>query len=337
MGNATASRSDRPRIESLLIALASIVALVAAVPSGAAEGRADRRPATKERAKPPAAWDKATESVFFDDAFETLEGARPDFAGLGARSTAAPAADSKQPAESGGAPGGFKWSTLVSPDTLADEVKDMKSVVSKAVASASDFKGGGYEEARNGFSVIALAFGVIAAYDGDVRWKKDAEQARDLFARIGFNCKVGTAQSFAEAKARVSDLESLLDGNSIEAAADRDEEFRWSQVAGRPPLMARLEAADGVAAGAIASKDDFNKQAEKLLHEVEIVAAIGEAIQQPDYEYHDDETYRGYAAAMRDAALKAREAVQKSDYNAARAAVGELKKSCDTCHGDYRS
>jgi cytochrome c556 len=40
---------------------------------------------------------------------------------------------------------------------------------------------------------------------------------------------------------------------------------------------------------------------------------------------------------MRDAAVKARAAAQRSDYDAARAAVGELKKSCDTCHGAYRS
>jgi cytochrome c556 len=40
---------------------------------------------------------------------------------------------------------------------------------------------------------------------------------------------------------------------------------------------------------------------------------------------------------MRDAALRARDAARKQDYEAARAAVGEMKKSCDTCHGDYRS
>jgi hypothetical protein len=204
------------------------------------------------------------------------------------------------------------------------------------VASVSDFKGGGYDEARVGFSTIALAFAVTAEHDGDVRWKKDAEQARDLFARVGANCKVGTTQSFAEAKARVDDLATLLDGSPIEATAEREDDFTWSQVAGRPALMARLETADELMAASIASKDDFTKQVEKLLHEAELVATIGEAIQRPDYEYHDDDTYRGYAAAMRDAAIKARDAALKSDYDAARTAVGVLKKSCDSCHGDYR-
>jgi hypothetical protein len=295
------------------------------------------KPTETIRARPPAAWDKASESVFFDDAFDTLEGERPDFAVLASSGRAAPVAGVAAPAgPRGDSAGGFKWSALVSADTLADEIKDMKGRVAAAVASVSDFKGGGYDEARVGFSTIALAFAVTAEHDGDVRWKKDAEQARDLFARVGANCKVGTTQSFAEAKARVDDLATLLDGSPIEATAEREDDFKWSQVAGRPALMARLETADELMAASIASKDDFTKQVEKLLHEAELVAAIGEAIQRPDYEYHDDDTYRGYAAAMRDAAVKAREAALKSDYDAARTAVGVLKKSCDSCHGDYR-
>ena len=183
---------------------------------------------------------------------------------------------------------------------------------------------------------MALAFGLAAAHDGEVRWKKDAANARDLFARVGSNCKVGTPQSFAEAKARVDDLATLLDGSSIEASADRDDDFKWSQVAGRPALMSRLEAADGAVSEVTASKGEFTRQVERLLHEAEIVATIGEVIQRPDYEYHDDDTYRGHAAAMRDAAIQARDAAAKNDYEAARTAVGALKKSCDTCHGDYR-
>jgi len=325
------------RVTVRLVIFASVA--LAAVISRAAPRRVDRAASVeKVRARPPATWDKAAESVFFDDAFDTLEGERPDFSAL-ASSGRAPAAtvNAISAGPQAASAGGFKWSTLVSPDTLADEVKDMKARVTAAASSVTDFKGGGYDEARVGFSTIALAFAVMAEHDGDVRWKKkDAEQARDLFARVGANCKVGTPQSFAEAKARIDDLGTLLDGSPIEATAEREEDFKWSQVAGRPALMGRLETADEVLAACVASKDEFTKQAEKLLHEAEMVAAIGEAIQRPDYEYHDDDTYRGYAAGMRDAAVKARDAALKSDYDAARTAVGALKKSCDSCHGDYR-
>ena len=295
-----------------------------------------RRPRERQRAKPPAkAWDKTSKSAFFDDAFATLEGERPDFA---AASAARAAGRTGTPAAAaGGEEGGFRWSTLVSPDTLTDEVKEQRKIVVASIASASEFKGGGYDKARESFSAIALVFGVTAAHDGDVRWKKDAENARDLFARVGFNCKVGTDGSFAEAKARAADLDALLDGGAPGKKADREEDFAWSQVAARPALMSRLEVAEQTAGGIVASKGDFEKQLDALLREVEIVAAIGEVIQQKDFEYSDDDTYRAYAAAMRDAAVRARDAARKSDYDAVRTAVGDLKKSCDACHGDYRS
>lgn len=322
----------RIEIAALTVAMVLVMSAPWAAPLRVERGK----PQARARAHQPTTWDKATEAVFFADAFATLEGERPDFAAAIARPAAAAAPQAAASAAASAAAGGFKWSGLVSPDTLADEIKEMNARVAAAVTSASDFKGGGYDEARVGFSAIALAFAVIAEYDGDVRWKKDAEQVRDLFARVAANCKVGTAQSFNEAKARVEDLAALLEGSGVEAKADREGDFAWSQVAGRPALMGRLEGADGLAAAATASKEEFNKQVEKFLHEVEMVAVIGEVIQRPAYEYHDDDTYRGHAAAMRDAALQAREAALKGDYDAARTAVGMLKKSCDACHGDYR-
>ncbi len=311
------------------------VVLGAAILAGSATAAQRGKTRERVRARPPqpGRWDRATGSAFVDDAFATLEGTRPDFAAAAGARAAASSASAAGP----GSTAGFKWSSLVSADTLADEVKEQRKALQGALVSESDFKGGGYNAARDAFSAVALAFGLVAAHDGEVRWKKDAENARDLFARVGFNCKVGTVGSFKESKERLADLETLLDGGSPDKKADREEDFLWSQVAGRPALMNRLEAAEAAAAATIASKSDFDRAAETLLREVEMVAAIGEVIQQKDFEYHDDDTYRRYSSAMRDAAVKARDAARKGDYDAARAAVGEVKKSCDTCHGDYRS
>ena len=313
--------------------VAGVLVAACLVTGAAREGRTGAKEV--RRAKPPSTvWDKSTAGTFRDDAFAELVGDRPDFAAAAMKPTTGPGDGA---AGTAAAPAtGFRWSMLVSEETLTDEIKDMKATLSQAVASPSAFKGGGYDTAREAFSAVALAFGVIAVYDQEIRWQKDAAAVRDLFARVGFNCKVGTDQSFAESKLRVTDLGELLDGNPPAARADREEDFRWSQVAGRPALMSRLEAADERLGAAIASAGAFDKAVEQLRHEAEIVAAIGEAIRQPDYEYHDDATYLGHAAAMRDAAVRARDAVQKKDYDAARSAVGDLKKSCDSCHGDYR-
>jgi hypothetical protein len=288
-------------------------------------------PREVRRARPPASWDKAAEGTFYDDAFATLEGTRPVFA--------RPSGGGREPTPSAGGPADektFKWSAIVSGDTLVDEIKQTRAAAKGAIGKVSDFKAGGYKKVRVAFGVAAAAFGAIAAYDKDVRWKSDAAAARDLLARAGANCKVGTDQSFNEVKDRVDDLDAMLEGSALTSKPDREEDFAWSQVADRSTLMVRLEAAEGLTIAAAASRADFVRQAERLVHEAEITAMVAELLQQPTFADHDDTAYRGHAAAMRAAALSLREAVEKKDHEAARKAVGELKKSCDACHADYR-
>lgn len=311
-----------------------LTGLVVATVATASAQTLRRRTAAIRRAPPPAAaWSPLVANAFFDDAFATLEGPRPDFTRSAPQAGGMAAATTTAAASQGD---GFRWSTLVSEDTLTDEIKELKDVAATACATPSAFKGGGYSEARSAFSSIAVAFGVIAAYDGDVRWQKDAATARDLFARAGFNCKVGTDQSFAEAKARLEDLDRMLQGSAPEGRPERDEEFLWSQVAGRPPLMMRLEEALAVLRPATASAGEFKQQADVAIHAAEVIAVIGEVIQRRDFEYHDDETYVGYSTEMRDAAVELRRACREGEYDAARAAASRIEKSCSTCHGDYR-
>lgn len=310
-------------------ALAAVAANASSTPARRARHPAPARPDTPK-------WDKATAGAFFEDAFVTLEGSRPKFDATARPVVVGPGGGGGDAGASAPAEGGFKWSALVSGDTLTDEIKEMTDRVTPAVNTPSTFKGGGYNEAQQAFSVIALAFGVIAAHDDDVRWKKDAAVARDLFARVGVNCKVGTDQSFKESQLRVDDLKAMMDGNPPDGKPDREEDFRWSQVSGRPPLMKRLEAADKVLSAATASQSEFTKQLDVAFHEAEMVAAIGEVIRQPDFEYHDDESYLGFAGSMRDAAVRIRDACLKKDYETARAAAAEISKSCNDCHGAYR-
>jgi hypothetical protein len=329
----------RSRPTGLGLVIASIVSLLAAAET-AVHGQTPGRAGAVRRAEPPAgAWDPATSALFVPDAFALLpEGPRPVLDGR--QASTGPQVAEPDPARSGPAAAakerGFAWSALVSEDTLTDEVKDMKERVAAAAGSATVFKGGGYEKARDALTSLAMCFGVIAEFDGEVRWQRHAETARDLFARAGFNCKVGTDQSLAETKARIEDLGRLLDGSPPQGRSDRSEDFLWSQVAGRSPLMRRLEQAEATVLEATAAKADFDRQRDELRHAAEIIAMIGEVIQRPDFEDHDDQAYRGYAAAMRDAAATIPAAVERRDYPAARDAVVRVRKSCTDCHGDYR-
>lgn len=294
------------------------------------------KPPVRRAAPPPAEWDKATTGTFYDDAFSVLSGPRPEFETAKRPAPGVPSGGEPGVSRSVGSGGAFKWSSLVSEDTLIDEIKSQKDLVETTIVTPSTFKGGGYNQARKSFSMLAVAFGVIAAHDEDVRWKKDAATARDLFARAGFNCKTATDQAFNESQLRIEDLQLMVNGSSPQGKPERDDDFVWSQAAARPALMARLEEAEKAVAAGLSSSAEFTKAQARVFHEAEIVAAISEVIGQPDFEFHDDESYLVFSHAMRDAAVRVREACLKKDYEAARTAAGGISKACSGCHESYR-
>lgn len=288
------------------------------------------------RALPPD-WPKSVTDVFFPDALEKLVGERPDYAST----PKSPKSNTPAPAAGNGgnatpSAGGFQWSGLISAETIEDEMKALQGKVSENVTTPAKFKGGGFKEGRRQFTELALLFAIIAQYDGDVRWKDNAGGVRDLMARAGYNCKVGTDASYNEAKLRRDDLEQMVRGGRIEAP-EANPDAKWDKIADRPPLMQRLEEAQQRMAPAIANSGDFSKHADVLLREAELLAVIAEAISQEGFEFADDETYVDYAHQMRDAAIEIVGAVKGKDYQSARAAAGKIEKACSGCHEGYRS
>jgi len=288
--------------------------------------------APQKRAKPPQ-WDKSVRGIFFDDARQKLVGPRPDY-GQAAQTVATPAESGDEPPRAGTS---FAWSKLIAAEVLEDQIKSLQSAVNATVQTPSPFKGGGYKDARRQFTELAVLFGIVHEFDGEVRWQQQAAGIRDAMARSGFNCKVGTDASFKEARARKDDLENLVRGNPIAAAAG-EPQAKWDKVAGRPPLMQRLEQCrDQTLLPLTANSADFGKNRHKLAHEAQIVAALAEVIQRDGFEFADDEGYLSQARAMRDGAVAVAEAARQKNYDAARTGVAILAKSCDECHAGYRS
>jgi cytochrome c556 len=312
----------------IVVAVAAAMLLVAPVVWAA--GTVTRR------ARPPK-WNKRVSDVFFADAREKLVGERPAAASSGA-SAASSSGSGAEAAPAGEKSGGeFAWSNLISTDTLETEIKSLQTQVSQTVQTPTQWKGGGYKDGRREFTELAVLFAIIAEYDGDVRWKANATGLRDILARAGFNCKVGTDQSYNECKLRKEDLEKLVRGESPQLERS-DAKAKWDKVAGRTPLMQRIEQAQqqGVAVWT-GDAGEFRKNADKLQREAELLAAMAEVIQREGFEDADDETYLSFARQMRDGAKSIAEAVKQKNYDQARKASGSIEKACSSCHESYRS
>ncbi len=298
-------------------------------------GAQNEAQAPLRRAKPPNLQKTSPSPVFFGNALaEALEGERP--ADLLSSSSARTGVQTQSPDVTKPMENDYAWSRLISATTLEDEVKRIKFSVDPIITTPGRYESGGFKEGRQNFSMLALMFAIIAEYDDEVRWKNQAAAARDNFARAGFNSKVGTIQSYNEAKLRKLDLHNLVSGGSFSSKPSKDLPS-WDRICDRSLIMHRLEQAHQKAISeGTANKNEFKKQSENLIHEAELIAAIAYIIRQEDFEYWDDEAYANYCKKLEVNALEVIRAVKLDDYRAARKAAGEISKVCSNCHEGYR-
>jgi hypothetical protein len=172
----------------------------------------------------------------------------------------------------------FKWSEIISRETLEDEVKKVKLALDKDVTRPATFSRGGYKSARRHFSELAVLFGIIHQYDKMIRWQFEANDASQRFARTAGNCKVGTIQSFNEAKQRREDLSILVRGDRL-AKVRRVEDRKWDDLVDRSPLMQRMERvlSDELSVQ-LADAKLFAKNSDNVRHSAELIAAIAKLL-----------------------------------------------------------
>ncbi len=270
------------------------------------------------RAKPPE-FSKSIRDVFFPDAREKLVGTRPEPASGKPTPGAATAATAAEPA----APAGGEWSKLIAAEAVEDEIKSQQIRLADMVANPTRFKSGEFRQARTSLSTLAAMLGVVAEYDGRVRWQDEAAALRDLVGQAAASCTEGTDDAYQQARMRSDDLQLLIRGGSLSLPAGA-EQPDWSKLADRPSLMKRLEQAQQqVLSPLTANSEEFQNNAERLYHESQIVAALAELITREGFEFADDPAYVEFAKEMQQQALSVRNAARQDDYEQARQAAGD--------------
>ena len=280
-----------------------------------------------KRAKPPQ-WSPDVLDLFFEDAREHLVGERPTPNEQTDKTTepSGPANNSR---------GRVTWSQWVDGETLVNEVKRLVADLAEPLANATKFKAGGNNQCQADFAVLSVLFGVIADYDGEVRFKPDAAVIRDAASRAARHCKAATDQSFAEAAELKIQLEELIRGERVIGAAA--ELAKWSDLVERDLIMKRLERSlEERISPALGKAREFTKRAAEVRHEAELLALFADFIQREEFDYWDDEGFRAHAGNLQTAAKDLTRAATDANYEVARAAAGKVTQACSACHEEYR-
>jgi hypothetical protein len=316
------------------------VTLAAAGPAGGqAQQSAQPPPApislteSPARARPPV-WSIDVLDAFFMDAREALVGARPDYRTqnrIAERAGDARRADSLKPPATSRA-----WSKLIDAETIETEIKRVAQSLADDVGTPSQFKGGGYRACQRHFSLLATLLAVTAEFDTPARWQDIAPGLREAFARAGYNTKVGSDQTYNEAVRRKQDLEELIRGARPQVS-DAKRTATWGQVAQRPPLMQRLNAAhEERLTKWLANSGEFSSHRDEVRHEAQVIAMLADVISREGFDYWDDAEYASFARELRDAAGGISAAADLNDFEKARQAIDRAGKACAGCHEAYR-
>lgn len=279
------------------------------------------------RARPPEFTDE-DRAAFFDDAFATLVGERPEPAAhadprveVAVREPAAAAAG---------------WADLIAPDVLETEIKRQAQRLAKATRSASAFKAGGYLDAVDSLGLVATWFAVTTDHKDQPRWRDRAAGLRDLFAEGAEQADAASDAGHAAAAARSGDLSDLIRGGRP-STPEPAQSVDWSLLASRSTLMRRMAAAEEERLGPwIADERSLRRNAEDARHEAQVLAALAEAIVQPGADDGEDEDYQAYAGQLREAAKRLAAAAEAEEQPAAAEAMTAVSRSCVDCHADYR-
>lgn len=322
-----------------------LAAIAANLCAARAEGQTKPQRSTAPEFKPG-----QFDGVFFADVKSVLKGELPgqqvqslaasNQTQAGSKQASAGSATASESAAAGAreqlmSSGGVSWHLLISPIALEDLVKGSKLKLDQIVTTPAAFAGGGYDEARREFSLLALLFAIIETHPGEVRWKNSAAVARESFARVAANTKVGSRQVYDEAKKRLLDLEDLINGSQLSGNAKSD--IEWSQLIDRVPIMQLLEwAQQDFISPHSADEAKFAANLEELQRYAELVAVLGQISLQTEMPDADDTDYQALAQDTITQARQISLAVQTSNAERARQANGKLGQSCTNCHDNFR-
>ena len=298
----------------------------------------DKAPKKVKRVKKPVFTERDSDGIFFNNLFEEgLVGKRPSADSLKKKPSSVagvPAvAGNRETASAGGA---FAWSKFIERNVIEDEVKSLEQRLQKIVTTPGRFKSE-YGTARQTYSTLSMLFAIISEYDSDVRWKKDSRVAQLAFSRAAAVSRTGTQQAYQNAKICKEDLTELIRGGNFSGKAPTSPAVDWSQVVDRGTLMELLEDsfAETLKPGT-GSKTEMNKKASAILHQANLVAAIGQALTKDGMDEAEEEDYSKYAVEMSKAAMELSAAVKVKDYDTAAAAVNTINQSCSNCHDEWR-
>lgn len=220
-------------------------------------------------------------------------------------------------------------------DILDAEVKRIRNELAAQLQSVAKYNSHYQEIAVAGTTLAAVAE-IVAEQAGSLSWKENAPLVRDLGLKIHDAASAPGGSAFQATKTPYEQLVDALDGNVPAGVAAAQPQRDFAEVAGRGPLMKRMDRAFQWLKKSGPAPQVLRKESANAIHESSLLAALGRVIAVGHYDSADDAKYKSHATELTQAASAVAAAARADDAAAFGDAVGRVQKRCDACHADFR-
>jgi hypothetical protein len=285
------------------------------------------------RARRPNWHTRDTSDIFFTDAFRDAFAGKSPFQEL-----ATPAAAKRHDPPTTPHTEVFhteRWAGVLDGPLLIDEIKAIDARCQKHTRSARSFAGESRDEARRGFLVAAVLFGILDEWQGDIRFKKQSIAASRRLFDAAFAIADPSTDALDLAKRASADLTDLVRGNP--APPPDTDRPKWRQLVKRDDVMWRLDAAvEESISRHLDSQQALKVHRDDLAREANLVIALLMALRQEGVEDADRADYVDYCRSAQQEAMTLRSAIGELDLTSSKRALQKLRQSCESCHEAYQ-
>jgi|GEM_PF-6818709 len=327
----------------LIVAAGLALGVLVTLPEAQAQGMGGPAKGGVVKAKPK--FGPEIKDIFFPDARKKLGQGNPPGGAIGAggstltkgggkTSTPTPTPTPTPEPETPVAATGGTWGDWLGSEVLEGEIKTQATAFTNDTKQAGPFKASLYKKVQVEATVLTVMFGVIAQFEGQVRWKDKAAGLRDELAKVAGQCKTG--DQYAAVKLQAASLGELIQGSPIDVAPGKAGS-KWSEIAEFTAVMKRMDLADKEKLKPLVSSEaDFKANKDQILHEATVMAILAEVITDKGYDSAAEDEYQKWAKAMKAHAIDIVDACKQDQYEKARTATAGIFKACADCHSAYR-
>ena len=231
--------------------------------------------------------------------------------------------------------GEINWKEVIAASVLDEEIKKINNRFRAKLQTVATFNSS-YLELPPHVTTMAALSAIAAQHPDEVRWKKNANQIRDLSASMLTEKLQRGPKSYKQMNEPYLNIGDILSGSPPGGLAEPNEDGAMVEYVDIGFLMKRIEIGTKWMQVNVGSEEALMENADDIKHEAALLGALLTVTMTEGYGYEEDDDFKAFAKGMMDGCKKVTEAVGTGNLENYQLGFPLIDQACTKCHGTYR-